>query len=185
MIKKFLKAAALAALGTSSLSFAHAQVSPLCADLGPYLESAMASEPFEALKNGGTIIYRPKSLGNGYCHIWNEDTRPELTCSVTNYSPSQRLDGDQRAVLEGQHENIRRNTIEHLKTCEALSGWTIGTDGVWSGGNYDQSGKEFLMTDPDTGLAIGGRTIVDRSGSKGRWQYQFTTYLAFLSPAAE
>lgn len=182
MFTQTLKVATIALLGASGLSVAHAQVSPLCADLGPYLESAMASEPFEALKNSGTIIYRPKALGGGYCNIRGTHDRPELTCTVSNYSPAERMDGDRRAVVEGQHENIRKNTIEHLKTCQALSGWTIGTDNVWAGGSYGQGGTEYLMTDPETGLTVGARTIVDRSGSKGRWQYQFSTSLVFVTP---
>lgn len=185
MITQTLKAAAIALLGTSSLSVAHAQVSPLCANLGPYLKVAMASPPFEALKNGGSVVYPPKPLTTGTCNIVRAETRPELTCKVTSYTPPERLNGDRRAVLEGEHENIRKNTIAHLKTCEALSGWTIGTDSAWPGGNYDQSGRETLMTDPETGRQIGGRTVVDRSGSKGRWQYQFTSYLVFLSPAKD
>lgn len=185
MNKQSLKAAAFALLGASSLSVAHAQVSPLCANLGPYLEGAMASQPFEALKNGGSVVYPPKPLTTGTCNIVRAETRPELTCKVTSYTLPERLDGDRRAVLEGEHENIRKNTIAHLKTCDALSSWTISPDSEWPGSTYGQSGRETLMTDPETGRQIGGRTVVDRSGSKGRWQYQFTTYMVFLTPAKD
>ena len=105
MITQTLKAAAIALLGTSSLSVAHAQVSPLCANLGPYLEGAMASQPFEALKNGGSVVYPPKPMNTGTCRVENEDTRPELTCKVTGYSPPERMDGDRRLYSRGIFKN--------------------------------------------------------------------------------